>query len=678
MRSISSIFFCLLSVYTALAVNAPPYPVTVKQPDGSTVTLIIRGDEFFHYFQTADGRTVSMDKDGFFRASAALSTAEATAIRERNIRRLGISEIVSASEPATEGPISILIIPVQFSDVVFSVQNPREHFNNMLNSPGYSENGGTGSALDYFRENVPNRTFRFDVAETVTLSQPQSYYGENDVSTPSVITYDINIDEMVKEACSLADNSVDFSTYDNDKDGYVDYVFLFFAGYNEAESGNEYSLWPQTSSIKSQSIRVDGVSIGVFSCSSELSGSDLGMDIIPAGIGTFCHEFSHFLGLVDLYDTNHGNDGVSKCLWGSLSLMDTGNYNNYGRTPPYFCAIDRELAGSASYIETTPGTTTVLSPISENGNVLRIPTAKSGEYYLVENRTNTGWDAYIGGSGMLIYHIDKSDNIVNGITASMRWKTNLINTCSSHECADLVEAFPNAEHISQVFFPGQADITEFSAAGDPAFITWDGTPVGIKFMNIAHNGNAVTFDIMEDNTEILLTPYGLHVKPYQNKAIAEWNSGRPGTYKWGVMLEAADLPSSTVHDTTLVSKYTFEGLTPRTDYTCRIFHISESHNGDTVTVNFSTSSLTSPYPYIALDRTYSTGDTLNLVINNLTEEVSSCIWYINGTRAITDSFVVKHSGTYDIKATLRYVSDGSEENIERTITVKDSSTSDET
>ena len=144
------------------------------------------------------------------------------------------------------------------------------------------------------------------------------------------------------------------------------------------------------------------------------------------------------------------------------------------------------------------------------------------------------------------------------------------------------------------------------------------------------------------------------------------------------MLEAADLPSSTVHDTTLVSKYTFEGLTPRTDYTCRIFHISESHNGDTVTVNFSTSSLTSPYPYIALDRTYSTGDTLNLVINNLTEEVSSCIWYINGTRAITDSFVVKHSGTYDIKATLRYVSDGSEENIERTITVKDSSTSDET
>ena len=81
---------------------------------------------------------------------------------------------------------------------------------------------------------------------------------------------------------------------------------------------------------------------------------------------------------------------------------------------------------------------------------------------------------------------------------------------------------------------------------------------------------------------------------------------------------------------------------------------------------------------IALDRTYSTGDTLNLVINNLTEEVSSCIWYINGTRAITDSFVVKHSGTYDIKATLRYVSDGSEENIERTITVKDSSTSDET
>ena len=504
------------------------------------------------------------------------------------------------------------------------------------------------------------------------MSRSYVYYGENDLSTPSVIKYDVRISEMVEEACSLVNNSVNFAQYDNDKDGNVDYIFLYFAGYNEAESGDENAIWPQTYNISSSGIRLDGVRLGLFACSSELAGSDLGMEAIPSGIGTFCHEFSHFLGLKDLYDTDHGSGGISNCLWGTLSIMDAGNYNNYGRTPPYYCAIDRELAGTAEYMEIKTGMTVSLETVNLNGTVIRIPTVTPGEYYLIENRQESGWDSYIGGSGMVIYHIDRSDNIVDGITASSRWKTGLINNYAQHECADLVEAMPDAGNIQQVFFPGQADIKEFSAAGAPAFIAWNGTPVGIRLTNISQNSGTVIFDILEDNTEILLSPLNCHIKAFQNKAIAEWDSGRPGTYSWSIIWKRTDIQSMAARDTSYVSRYTFNDLEPKAEYRCMIYHIGEHNNGDTVSLHFSTSALTSPYPYIVLDkRSYSPGDTLELALNNLTENLVSCTWSINGNRIMSDRYIFRTAGTYEIQAVIVYASDGSSETIIRTLNVKE-------
>ena len=674
MRSFCIIFLLLLSLQTAMAVRAYPYPIQVRQPDGSTMTILLHGDEFYHFATTVDGRYVRKGPDGFFRTSGTdMPAAMAMSMhREKNIGRLQASGGIPVLSTVVTGQIKALVIPVEFPDVKFSVPDPQAHFHNMLNTPGYSDNGATGSAVDYFKANLPEKDFVFDVTAPVTLSRSYAYYGENDISTPSVITYDAKISEMVEEACSLVNGSVDFSQYDNDKDGNVDYIFLYFAGYNEAESGDENAIWPQTYNISSSGIRLDGVRLGLFACSSELSGSDLGMEAIPSGIGTFCHEFSHFLGLVDLYDTDHGSGGISKCMWGTLSIMDAGNYNNSGRTPPYFCAIDRELAGSAKYMEIKTGMTVSLEAVNLNGTVIRIPTVTPGEYYLIENRQESGWDSYIGGAGMVVYHIDKSSNIVDGITAAVRWKTGLINNYAPHECADLVEAMPDAGYIQQVFFPGQADIKEFSAAGNPAFIAWSGTPVGIKLTNIALNSGIVTFDILEDNTEILLSPLNCHIKSFQNKAIAEWECGRPGTYPWSIIWERTDIPSTIVRDTSYVRRYTFNDLEPRAEYRCMIYHIGEFRNGDTVALRFSTSALTSPYPYIVLDkRSYRAGDTLELALNNLTEDLSSCTWYVNGSGTAMDRYIFRIAGTYKIQAVLVYASDGSSETITRTLNVKE-------
>lgn len=666
---------------TALAVKAPPYPIQVRQPDGSTITLYITGDEFFHYAHTADGKRYARNADGFFRPALTLTQAEVAMIRERNIARLRSPNgmAVRSATAASTSIVKALIIPVEFADLGFSVTDPMTHFQEMLNAPGYSANGGTGSAKDYFEANMPGTEFHFDVTEPVRLSRSYAYYGENDASTPSVITYDVHLDELVEEACSLADASVDFSDYDMDGDGQVDFVFFYLAGYNEAESGDDYAVWPQTYNIYSKGIRMDGVRIGLFGCSSELSGSDLGIDggFIPSGIGTFCHEFGHFLGLVDLYDTDYGNGGLSNCLWGKLSLMDEGNYNNSGRTPPYFCAIDRELAGSASYMNISAGTTVSLDPIHVNGDIIRIPTSNNGEYYLIENRVETGWDSYISGSGMAVYHIDKSQNIVEGITAAVRWTTNLINACASHECADLVEAFPNAGNISQVFFPGQAGITELSAAGTPAFIAWNGTPVGLHLYNIMLNGETLTFDVQEDLSEILLTPKSCHIETYQNKAVLRWDPGRPGSYLWSIVWGEIQAGAELRQDTTRITRFIFEDLQPKTDYFCSIHHIGEHSNGDTVTLRFSTLALTSPYPYIMLNRYYTAGDTLEMVINNITEECKSAVWYINGWRAISDRYIFRNAGEYEIKVVLEYSSDNSQETIIRKLTVTDALFRDE-
>ena len=340
-------------------------------------------------------------------------------------------------------------------------------------------------------------------------------------------------------------------------------------------------------------------------------------------------------------------------------------------------AIDRELAGSADYTNLTIGTTMSLEPIQANGRIIRVPTSNSGEYYLIENRIQTGWDAYIEGSGMIVYHVDRSQNIVDGITAAVRWTSNLINACASHECADLVEAFPNAGHISQVFFPGQAGITEFSAAGDPAFIAWDGTPTGFRLANIMHNGDNLTFDILEDVSEILLSPLSCHIRAYQNKAVLEWSPGRPGDYTWGIIWGEAIADAPVFQDTALISRFTFYKLQPKTDYYCSVYHIGRHSNGDTVSVMFSTQALTSPYPYIMLKRHYEAGDTLEMVVNNITEECRSVIWYVNGWRAISDRYVFRETGEYEIKAILEYASDGSKEYLVRRLTVTDAFIKDE-
>ena len=538
--SIVLLFSCLLAGFFqhAYAVKAYPYPIQVTQPDGSVITLQKHGDEFLNW-TTSGGRLVKQGADGFYYLAQFSSvgavqattnrvrpatapqdfstiTPPAAAFERARPRREDFSRIfagrshfsrLNMAAPAAQGSLrsmssgnkKFLVILVQFSDNTFTSASPRSDFFNLLNLDGYAENGATGSAWNYFRENS-SETFnpQFDVVGPVTLSRNMAYYGAN------VDDDDVRPREMVTEAVDLADQQlgVDFSQYDNDGDGYIDNIFIYYAGYNEAEGGPDNTIWPHAWSIYNQRT-VDGVKTGSYACSSELRGSS---GSTMAGIGTFCHEFGHVIGLPDFYDTDYEDNGEARGL-GSFSLMSNGNYNNNGRTPPYLNSIERDLLG---WFDNEPGVIEqegdyTLEPVFENSCYVS-ETTNEGETFLYEYRKNAGWDAFIP-SGLLIYHIDKSDNLVGGKTAAARWNDwDGINAYASHQCCDLVEAvYPEStvQNDSQVPFPGSTNNTSFTGASSPAAVDHAGNPTGTDLTNIVNTGDRATFTIFNSNQLVI-------------------------------------------------------------------------------------------------------------------------------------------------------------------------------
>ncbi len=662
MRSTAIIFLLFISVYSAFAVKAYPKAVKVTQPDGTSIMVLIHGDEHYRYVTTLSGIPVACGTDGFYHFAEA---PNADIIRANNSMPY---KTLAASVKTRKS----LILLVQFSDVKFSVDNPKTHFDKMLNQEGYSDFEATGSAKDYFKDNLNGYyNISFDVTDVISLPQTIAYYGQDDESVPSVVTYDVNMPLLIRDACEAVRSKYNFADYDLDNDGVVDHVFVFFAGYNEAEGGDKNTIWPHTFSVESKNYIYNGKKIGTYGCASELKGAS---GRLPAGIGTFCHEYSHSLGLKDLYDVNYASGGLSKCLWKTLSIMDEGNYNNEGRTPPYYCAIDRELSNVAEFSLLSVDREYSLSPINVNGTILKANTSIRDEYYLFENRSSSQkWDKYIGGNGMVVYHIDKSVNYAGGIKAYVRWDKNLINADASHECADLVESLDSASIVSQVFFPGQGNVKEFSATSNPGFEDWNGDPLGMKLLNIRQTGENVAFNVVKDDTERLLQVIAPQVTPYQKDALVKWKTNKEGIFSWGLRWGLKSSDESLFKDTTINKlSFSIEGLSAKTEYKCQIFYKGKKMNGDTTSVEFTTGSYTSSFPYIySIKNEYSVGDTVMLKVQNLVEEVSSVQWSVDGVQMTDNILIFITPGIKKLSLMMVYAKDGSSEIITKKCYVKE-------
>jgi M6 family metalloprotease-like protein len=363
-------------------------------------------------------------------------------------------------------------------------------YTNLLNQSGYSVNGGTGSARDYFMSASYGKFApQFDVVGPYTLPQNLAYYGANDASDN-----DLKPQQMVIDACTLANAAgLDFTQYDVDNDGYVDNVFVYYAGYNEAEGGAANTVWPHRWNLPNENTKFDGKIILDYACTSELNGS-AGSNM--CGIGTFTHEFGHVLGLPDYYHTE-----ADKNTLNDWHIMDSGAYNNNGRTPPTYTTYDRFFLGwfTPEQIQ-TPNDYTLLpiyqgttQPANTNQQAYLLSATTHNlnganpspvEFFMVEYRKKTGWDSFLPGEGMLIWHVDYN---------ASAWNNNSPNnyTGSTQTAGSHMRFYLQPINGSSTTTPGAAFTT-----GSFTPTTWSGADINRAITDIVKTENNVTFKLM--------------------------------------------------------------------------------------------------------------------------------------------------------------------------------------
>lgn len=482
---------------SANAVIAYPHPINVTQPDGTVITIQLHGDEYLNWV-TCGNSLVEKGDDGYWHYTSfdantgnkvqgarviatpagdgSLVTPPAQLVEKALMQR---KQNTRTAKNASGNSISLgakrfLILLIEFSDKSFTMG--KEDFTGLLNSDNYSYNGAVGSVNKYYKE-ISFGKFNpiFDVYGPIRVSGTSAEYAADDV-------------DAVIEACNYANEylGVDFTKYCNRDKSLVDNVFFFFPGHNRAEGGGADTIWPHAVTYGGPFLKLDGVGIYQYGCTSEFKGSS---GEVMAGIGTFCHEFGHVIGLPDFYDVDYETNGSANAL-GTLSLMSSGNYNNEGRTPPYFTYEEKLILGwNDALIKLDSGNNSLMK--TSMNKSYYIPTSNEGEYFLFESRPNDGWDRYTGTSGLAIYHVDKSNNMLpDGMTARAHFENKYnINAFAAHQCMDLIETVPESQiqYTNQYTFPGPEGRTEFTSTSTPAQSAWDGSATGYDLTDINFN-----------------------------------------------------------------------------------------------------------------------------------------------------------------------------------------------
>jgi M6 family metalloprotease-like protein len=677
---------------------------TVRQPDGTELRIVVAGDEFCKIVRTEDGFAVTQDADGYWcyasydiggakRSSGVRVTpfnrATAAAAAARNIpygtlragaaeRRAVANRARSAHrfQPAAKAGNTTkkaLIVLAQFTNLKFNFD--REYFVDMLTKHGYSYAGATGSALDYFNDQFEGAAdFEFTVSSVVDLAKEYRYYGENDANGDDKRAY-----EVILESCRALDDEIDFSQFDCDGDGEVDNIFVFVPGHDEAHGASSTHIWSHQWYIW-DGLHIsefhDGKRINSYAITTELTYDSSWKEAF-ASIGTFCHEYSHSLGLYDLYDTDYEDSGGEfNAVWGTTSLMDNGNYNNNGNTPPNYNSLELWMLGLGKAEPFALGSQT-LAPLSSQKRYFISETDNENELYFFECRTTEGWDTYVGGSGMLIYHYDASsndagysDNAKKNLTAEERWWNNEANANPDHPCFDLIEAIPIARDIAQVFWPNGTHTT-FNGSSTPAMTYWSGGLAEIGLNNIKKEGTFVSFSIVGPVTIE-------KIEEFQDAAIVLWSMTGPADAESGISIKEAGGNATEYRVKPYAPgsySYTFEGLTPERTYTVTVFPPESRENS--VSADFTTKKYYSDgFPFIYLnsakrnsDGTFQKGGQMPLRVFNA-RGAARVRWSFPENCLTTDgSGYYTVQNTCQLKAIVDY-EDGTTDVITKQITVK--------
>ena len=549
---------CLSSI-GVWGAKANSIPVQVRQSDGTTITVILRGDEHINWYTTLDGVLLvqaadnsyyvgKVTKDGRLIATQQLaheaawrSSTETNLIRKQDKDKFYsyVSKVAEQSEnsynnspltrvtvdsghggvpyfPHTGSPKALVIL-AEFADTTFTIQNTKQVFTNYLMNEGhftetaYAQNRNYKGVRGYFKDcSYGQFTPTFDVVGPVKLPKPQTYYGAgND-----------NITDLMTDACNAVDNEVDFSQYDANGDGLVDLVYIIYAGHSANYRGNASTdIWPKSgTTILSKTF--DGKSIRRYGVSNELAGRENKKKEKETinGIGLFCHEFSHTLGLPDIYAYGEGNDAVDQDNQGMefWDLMDGGTEVQLGRVPSPYLAWEREAMGWMSIDTlTTDCHITNLKTIDNGGKAYKIlnPSA-SNEYIVLQSIQKGGWNQGWGdkndsyAKGLLAYRISYPHDKVNifDYPNNIKGKPRVIvipadgKVLSAKNSGGKLTKY--ATNLNNDLYPlgSKNSIDEFKM--------YDGSKLKCKIINITQNdaNKTVSFKFITDVTGIQSAP----------------------------------------------------------------------------------------------------------------------------------------------------------------------------
>ena len=496
MRKLALLFLLILLAGSMMAVPALREWRSCVQPDGTVVDLMLVGDENYHYYMTRDGLVVLAREDGAFvyasvsasklqptgrmahdpanridgEVAGTITMAMAEKARPQKRRSVAGTRRRALGKPSMViGKQKMLVVLANFSDAVFidyteadGGRATRDRYDAIFNKEGYTNDTyqAIGSVRDYFLDQSGGRfDLSFDVVGPVQLEKPTSYYGSNKSIN------DKHAPEIVVDCCQAVADSVDFSEYDNDGDGMVDQVFVLYAGYGESTGGLAETIWPHMWSLQDAVVEnhlqlpelwLDGVQVNVYACSNELAGKTRQREM---GIGVVCHELSHCFGLPDLYDFSEQHlYGLG--FWDVLDMGCYGGYKNLGWVPVGYNSYERHFLGWLDFAVLSTDTTVVgQRALGEGGEAFIVPNdAYPDEFYILENRSQSGWDASLPGAGLLVAHVDYD---------SLLWATNNVNSVGAmndHPRYQLFHACDSVEEGGEAY-PSQNNdsLTDFSS-----------------------------------------------------------------------------------------------------------------------------------------------------------------------------------------------------------------------
>ena len=479
------ILLSISAVLAAIAIQAMPVKPgicrNITLADGTVVKAELVGDEHLTYWRTADGACYRQTPSAGVFSKVELSALQSeydAVVAQKAAREKAILESARTSMPVKkvegskfQGKKKCLVILANFADTKFKPEHTLDLYKQIINGENYSDEtlGFKGSVRDYFKAQSGGQfEIDFDVVGPVDLPKGYAGYGKNDASgrDQAALVY-----PMVEDAVNLAKDQVtDWKQYDWDGDGLVEEVFVLYAGHGQAKYPQDPDLvWPHKSAIDPMTV-ADGVKVSVYACSSELGATEA-ID----GIGTFCHEFSHCMGLKDHYDINGRGYGT-----GFWDIMCFGCYNGNSFLPAEYNSYEKMFCGwkEPIVLNAEPQKIEGMKALAAGGDTyIFYNDGNENEYYMLENRQKTGWDAALPGEGLIVLHVDYSkgaweDNQVNYNAARQRMTViPADNTLGSTDEDKAGDAWP---------YQGNNSLTNYSR---PACTVYNANTDGTGYMN---------------------------------------------------------------------------------------------------------------------------------------------------------------------------------------------------